>query len=517
MKRIIFSLISILVFFLATSGGVVIAGTEDNPFEDPCKYGCYDPVGWADFFRAEESDPRPGNVGDPPPPPAPPAPPPGGGDPPPPPPSGDGGGGSSSGGGGGGGAPACSPSCGSPYCGQGDGCGGSCSSSDNYWTYGACNYGTFSRTNTNACVGSVNESCFGTVSGYFFDASDYDACPSDFSSAPVMENGSIEAASSTITYSNTTNASGYYSIVARSPDTYALTVLPREPDVTFMSTPKFICDGSSVTFTGVSDTATRSFGFWKIYGGWFNSLGGGIYGGTGINQDIPSSSSDPTLIGTGAGTGGEGLVYVGSGAIDLGTNPDASISASGINATGTGYTGDRADYTYFLAKMGTYDKIAWDGTGKPTYSPGSNDFAIYTKKSNSTINFAPSSGQKMIFLIDGNVTVDADINIPVYANDPAFLAVIASGTITFKSDVTRADGWFVGDQLVFETTGDKATEQQFVGQGSFVGWDAITMQRDRGITNNTSPSETFVYRPDFMVNAPAPMTASYYVWRQENP
>jgi len=383
--------------------------------------------------------------------------------------------------------------------------------------YGACTYGTFSRTVTNACVGSTTESCFGTVSGYFFDASDYDACPSDFSAAPVMGNGSIEAASSTITYSNTTNASGYYSIVARSPDTYALTVLPREPDVTFMSTPKFICDGSSVTFTGLSDTATRNFGFWRIYGGWFNSLGGGIYGGGGINQDIPSSSPNPTLIGAGAGTGEAGLVYARSGSIDLGTNPDASISASGINAAGTGYTGDRADYTYFLAKMGTYDKIAWDGTGKPTYSSGGNDFAIYTKKSNSTINFTPSSGQKMIFLIDGNVTIDADITIPVYANNPAFIAVIASGTITFKNNVSRADGWFVGKRIVFETLNDKTNEKQFVGEGSFVGWDSISMQRDRGETNNSEPSETFVYRPDFMVNAPAPMTASYYVWRQENP
>lgn len=421
-----------------------------------------------------------------------------------------------SGGGGGGG---CTASCG-PNCGQGDGCGGSCSSDDNYWNYGACQYGSFSRTNTNACAASQTQSCVGSITGYFFDASDYDACPAGFGGAPVMENGSISAASSTITYNATTNAGGYYSISARSPDTYALTVLPREPDVAYVSTPKFICNGSSATFTGVSDAVTRNYGFWRIYGGWFQSTGGGMYGSGGISLDMPASIAlaDQKLILDGSGNEGvAGLAYTRTGTIDLGTNTNASISTSELNSTGTGYTGDRTDYTYFLAKMGVYDKITWDGIGKPAYNQGGNDYVIYTRKANSTIDFSPSAGEKMIFLIDGDVTVDANIDVPVTPGSPSFLAVIASGTITFKNDVDYAEGWYVGDQLVIETLNDKNNEKQFIGEGSFVGWTNLSLQRDRGLTNNSEPSEKFVFRPDMLVNAPAPMTSSYYIWRQENP
>jgi len=332
-----------------------------------------------------------------------------------------------------------------------------------------------------------------------------------------MENGTIEAASSTTSYMSPTDTSGLYSIVARSPDAYGLTVLPREPGITFISTPKFICDGGSVTFSGVSDIATRNYGFWRIYGGWFNSTGGGIYGGLGITENIPASSPVQALIDEAAGTGEAGLVYTGAGSINLGTNPKMSISLTGINSEGTGYTGDRADYTYFLAKMGTYEKSSWNGEGKPAYDQGANDFVIYTRKADSTINFVPTAGQKMIFLIDGDVTINTDLEILIYANNPAFLAVISNGTITFKKNVERADGWYVGNQLVFESLNDKTNEKPFMGQGSFVGWSAISLLRDRGLTNNSEPTEKFVFRPDFMINAPTPMTSSYFVWRQGNP
>lgn len=367
---------------------------------------------------------------------------------------------------------------------------------------------------------NTTQACVGNLSGYFFDASDYDACPAGYGGVPAIENGTMSAASSSITYNATTNASGYYSISARSPDTYALTVLPREPDVAFVSTPKFICEGSSVTFTGVSDSASRNYGFWRVYGGWFQSTGGGMYGSGGISLDMPASIplADQKLVLDGAGNEGlAGLVYTRTGTIDLGTNSRASISTSGLNSTGTGYTGDRTDYTYFLAKMGVYDKVSWDGVGKPTYNQGGNDYVIYTRKANSTINFSPSAGQKMIFLIDGDVTVDANIDVPITAGSPSFLAVIASGTITFKNNVDFAEGWWVGNQLVVETLNDKASEKQFTGEGSFIGWSSVSLQRDRGITNNSEPSEKFVFRPDLMVNAPSPMTSAYYIWKQENP
>ena len=97
------------------------------------------------------------------------------------------------------------------------------------------------------------------------------------------------------------------------------------------------------------------------------------------------------------------------------------------------------------------------------------------------------------------------------------LAVCGGNYYTFKNNIDFAEGWWVGNQLVVETLNDKASEKQFTGEGSFIGWSSVSLQRDRGITNNSEPSEKFVFRPDLMVNAPSPMTSAYYIWKQENP
>ena len=78
-------------------------------------------------------------------------------------------------------------------------------------------------------------------------------------------------------------------------------------------------------------------------------------------------------------------------------------------------------------------------------------------------------------------------------------------------------GWWVADRIVIESTGDTATELQFKGEGSFVGWDAVELNRDRGVTNNTEPAEEFTYRSDLMVNAPRALKFSRYKWLEQAP
>jgi len=172
------------------------------------------------------------------------------------------------------------------------------------------------------------------------------------------------------------------------------------------------------------------------------------------------------------------------------------------------------NYEYYTTKMTMFDKTEWDGSGKPVYGPGSNGYEIYTYTGDVTIDFTVSSGEKMVFMIDGNVMVNNDnVIVPVGGH----LTVISSGTVTFASNVTQAQGWWLADTINIASTGDTATEVQFNGEGTFVGWDNFSFNRDRGLTNNSEPAETFVFRPDMVVNAPDALKLSKYQFQEVAP
>jgi len=79
-------------------------------------------------------------------------------------------------------------------------------------------------------------------------------------------------------------------------------------------------------------------------------------------------------------------------------------------------------------------------------------------------------------------------------------------------------GWVGrGDSLSIESTGDTTTELQFRGEGSFVGWNGVSLNRDRGESNATEPAEEFVFRSDLMINAPIALKFSRYVWQEKAP
>jgi hypothetical protein len=113
-----------------------------------------------------------------------------------------------------------------------------------------------------------------------------------------------------------------------------------------------------------------------------------------------------------------------------------------------------------------------------------------------------------MFLIDGDVNINSNIVVP----DGAFMAVLSSGNISFGTAVTRADGWYLGDNLTITCTdADNNAEcdrsdVQFQGNGSFVSWKGTTLNRDMGGPGNiAAPAEKFTYRMDLYKNAPEPM------------
>jgi len=352
----------------------------------------------------------------------------------------------------------------------------------------------------------------GIVTGTLFDASAVDNCAT-MSLEPKIS-GAVVNIDGVKSYAPVTDVLGIYSQIVEVPDSYVVTPVVGDP---YSPTPKLICQGTSADFVvGGPGIVTLDFGFWRIYGGWWQAIGGDVYGGEGIESIVPVSmpADSRYLIKSDAnGNGGLAQYETGGIVLEYGTSysVSAEVSEKGWEAE-SGYGGQDINYAYYMAKMRILPKTEWDGVGKPSYNPV-DGYEIYTHTGDVTINFSVDGGEKRVFMIDGDVLVNSDVTVELGSH----LAVIASGTITFTDNVGEVHGWWVGDRLIIESTGDTATDIQFRGQGSFVGWNKIEFNRDRGTTNNTEPAEEFTYRPDLMVNAPAALKFSRYKWLEQVP
>ncbi|MBU0576426.1 hypothetical protein KJ654_02075, partial [Patescibacteria group bacterium] len=106
-----------------------------------------------------------------------------------------------------------------------------------------------------------------------------------------------------------------------------------------------------------------------------------------------------------------------------------------------------------------------------------------------------------------------------------FLAFIVSGNITMSSNVGHTvlsntagniEGVYVADGALIIAT-NSGTDERFVGEGTFVGWANVALQRDfRSTDNDLYPAQTFIYRPDFMKNTPEKMKRSQMLWQETN-
>ncbi len=280
----------------------------------------------------------------------------------------------------------------------------------------------------------------------------------------------------------------------------------------------------------------KRVGLWRIYGGWFQAEGGDIYGETGISLTIPSTCALPEnqascgsftsggnvytpLIRDATSSGLPGSAVYGSGRVDLGGggNPasNAVISSQGWVANSK-YDLKRTDYDYFTRMTAHYSAgatTAWDGTGKPT---GASTFLYQTTFTNTlTLGsvVSPNPDEKIVIFHGGDVNVTSDITVPV----GSYLAVIAKGKITIQPGVANIQGVYIADTIQISSSGNKATEVKLSAEGTFVGWSGVLLQRDRGIKNNSEPSETFKFRPDFVVNAPFGLRLPQIRWKEVNP
>lgn len=384
---------------------------------------------------------------------------------------------------------------------------------------------------------TLSESCQGVVRGTLFDASEIDACPAfdavtgystGIPAGKGIANGTFDLVDSSVVPPHPwsllspaqTDANGNYSISVYAPANYNYDFTSLGDRYLVSSGPKLTCVSNVASVpTNPITCQTQpcsvlngmSFGFWRVYSGWWQVVGGNVHGEKGITSTIPSSlPTEMSLILPNAAWGNRRgfLSYDTQIANMLGSSANAKVSTS-LWEKQSKYTGSPVyDWSFYNKRFNNFAKTTWGDGQAVSYDDKGLGYQIFVSNAGITsFDFSPTGTQKAIFLVNGDVRITSDIVVP----NGAFLSIIADGTITFDPAVARADGWYVGNRIsipcvdVDGVTGCDKTDQQFLGNGSFVAWGNIDMTRDRGLTNNTSPSEKFTYRPDIFENAPAPM------------
>lgn len=415
--------------------------------------------------------------------------------------------------------------------------------------WSACDPNTHKRTRTcredcgtdncaaAAASGLLEEDCLGEIRGTIFDATDLTSCPSF---DPVT--GYLIGVDTTLTANNRdfvindqstvpthpwapittpeTNSTGNYNVRVYAPANYSYDFSNLRDMYVVSDGPKLTCTSAVAVVPGNSTSCgtqpcsivnNMSFGFERYWGGWWQVQGAGVHGELGLRTAIPSAlPSEQSMILPDLGMGNRrGVASYGRSTTNmLGVNQNARVSASLWEALSS-YGGTIYDYGYFNQQFKKFTVTTWNGVDPINYDDNGNGYQIF--KVNGSINnftYSPTGTQKVIFLVNGDVTVSGDIVVP----DGAFLAILSSGSIEFGPLVTNADGWYLANRIYIRCVDSDLDNQcdrndsQFVGNGSFVSWQGTYMNRDRGGSNNiTGPAEKFNYRLDLYNNAPEPL------------
>ena len=296
--------------------------------------------------------------------------------------------------------------------------------------------------------------------------------------------------------------------------------------------------------------------WWQI----FNGLG---YGGNGVNSLVPDScageagcteyvsikDTDTTEDSAGALlTQASGITAGESGFWAVDRDPDSNqpvatdVNFSAVNS-------EPEDYAYFAGQHDlTGTQLPADVSQRTQLTGGYTEddgTRVYHRAGDLTIS--PGSGQqwsisnneKIIIFVNGNLTFrDDGLSTEQFFNVPqsAYLGFIVSGNIivdrSVGHDITDSNyatltpnltGVFVANNIIIESDNNPSTQdKKFVGEGTFVGWTGISLNRDfddgaiARRFHNSSPTETFIYRPAFLENTPESMLSPGIVWQEIN-
>lgn len=253
---------------------------------------------------------------------------------------------------------------------------------------------------------------------------------------------------------------------------------------------------------------------------------------------------------------------------------DSSILPEAISATqwlvegkdytyNTGYAGEIYDYQHFYelaSKNLSVNDIKHLGedpadlnqhipfTKDPANDPDSDGYEWYLVNHNYTFSadttgmganpdlyyFRNNTKRKVILFVDGNATIDGDVNIDTYTgptytymNGQTFFMLIVRGDLIIDPNSTLVegarqivDGIYIIDKRL-KTGKDIVNHKGLTMRGSVIAWEGIDLERDLegnlAGDNSTTPAELFRFKPDLVFLMPKLFWEKNLQWQEVAP
>lgn len=152
------------------------------------------------------------------------------------------------------------------------------------------------------------------------------------------------------------------------------------------------------------------------------------------------------------------------------------------------------------------------------------------------------NGYKVILFVDGDLIINGSVDTKLLdVDENSFFMAVADNNITFSNTIGYTDanqtepiveGVFVADnQLIIQekaatdpTQPTETADLKFIGAGSYIGLGGVQLQRTFDSPtdvlarekNSFSPVEQFIFRPDFVLNAPDILKRPELTWKETN-
>lgn len=315
---------------------------------------------------------------------------------------------------------------------------------------------------------------------------------------------------STVHYSNVSTSDGRFTI-SGAPSGYGTLSLLNYP-AGYTCSP---CSNGCIQGSIQNPSSTSRFYLTAARNAWWQVVGAGVYAGQSgsgvtVRSELPTSTT--RLITAGSDSEGA-LIRNSTGSPNLGFG--TQISDSQYEAVSR-YRGRVMNYNFFASNMGVTSSTAdsWGGASSLTEPPDMSgvDFYYSNQGGGEAVINSPWSitgADKIVVFVNGDLRINEDVTVV----PGAFLAIIVSGDLIIGPNVSTVQGLYVMNG-VFNTLADS---DQLDVQGSIVTWSGVSLNRDLGDLNVSTPAERFTYRPDLLLNMTEAMKTFVLNWQEVAP
>lgn len=277
--------------------------------------------------------------------------------------------------------------------------------------------------------------------------------------------------------------------------------------------------------------------FTVTYPAWYQSVGGDVRQDKGISVPLPSGkyfsdsqASSPTInngivftaqssASFGSGTANQNNWLVKSDTFSpnipgiktsyalISSNATKTKTCTYNISTGTGTNCSTSQITPVCADVTNCSLPTTLPNATYTVNPGNVTGGFKLTASNYTF---PTNGS-YVFIVNGDMTISQNFTVPT----STFVMFVVKGNITVESNVTNIHGVFSADGQ-FTVNSNSGTDVPLNIQGNVIA-DAnlstltpFVNNRNLGAANQTTPSVSITYRPDFILHAPTVIKKATY-------